>query len=264
MDGSVSNYLSFVGIDVSKATLDIACLPEEQLLSVSNDPPGFEQLRRHLSQLKQCLIVVEATGGYERRVVADLIDHGFHVARANPRQIRDYARGIGYLAKTDRLDATVLARFARELQPRPLAPTPEKQRELDELVSRRRQLLALRTAETNRLETVMTKRTRQSIQQVLKTLEQQVNRMDKAIAELIESDDDWRHKKEILDTVPGVGPVTSSALLGEIPELGQVNRQEVSALVGFATTTTTAAHIAASALSMAAVRVFAKHSTWQR
>jgi len=234
MDGSLAHYQTFIGIDVAKATLDVACLPEQAPLRFGNDSTGFGQLRKRLLLLDRCLIVVEATGGYERRLIADLIDHGFSVARVNPRQVRDYARGIGYLAKTDRLDAAVLARFAREIRPRPLAPTPEKQRELDELVNRRRQLLGLHTAESNRLETVIAQRARQSIQKILKVLQQQIDHMDKAIADLIESDDQWRHKNEILQGVPGIGPVTSTTLVGELPELGQVNRQEVSALVGLA------------------------------
>src|SRR6202035_515004 len=154
--------------------------------------------------------------------------------RVNPRRVRDYARALGYLAKTDRLDATVLARFAREIQPHPLAQTPDKQRELDELIGRRRQLLALQTAESNRLETVTGKRARQSIEKILKVLSQQIEQMNHVIAELIESDDTWRRKDEILQSVPGVGQVTSATLVGELPELGKVNRQEVTALVGLA------------------------------
>jgi transposase len=234
MDGSNLTYDTFVGIDIAKATVDVAFLPERPPLTFRNDRAGFAQLRKRLEALGRCLVVVEATGGYERRLVAELMDHDFSVARVNPRQVRDYARGIGYLAKTDQLDASVLARFAREVQPRPLTKTPEKQRELDELINRRRQLLSLRTAESNRLETVLAPRARQSIEKILKVLNQQIDQMDQAIADLIETDDQWRRKKEIMQGVPGIGTITSATLVGELPELGQVNRQEVTALVGLA------------------------------
>ena len=234
MDGSSPTYAAFVGIDVAKATLDVGLLPEGQPFSVSNDAPGWRQLRERLQVLGRCLIVVEATGGYERRLLAELIDQGFAVALVNPRQVRDYARGLGYRAKTDRLDAAVLARFARDVNPHPLAPTPEKQRELDELVTRRRQLLGLRTAESNRLENVGSPRARKSIEKVIKLLDQQIEQMNQAIAELIESDDTWRRQDEILQGVPGIGQVTSATLVGELPELGQLNRQEISALAGLA------------------------------
>jgi len=234
MDGSSSPYATFVGIDVAKDSIEVAFLPEAQPLSLSNDAAGFRQLRERLQGLAPCLIVVEATGGYERRLVADLIDFGWAVALVNPRRVRDYARGVGCLAKTDRLDAAVLARFAREVQPHPLAKTPEKQRELEELVNRRRQLLGLQTAESNRLEMAVGRQAQQSIQKVLKLLQRQIEQMNKAIAQLIESDDTWRRKDEILQGVPGIGKVTSATLVGELPELGQLDRQRVSALVGLA------------------------------
>ena len=234
MDGSLPAYDAFVGIDVAKATLEVATLPAGQAFSVSYDARGLRQLQQRLQPLGRCLIVVEATGGYERRLLADLIEAGWAVALVNPRQVRDYARGIGYLAKTDRLDAAVLARFAQEVRPRPLAPTPENQRQLDELVDRRRQLLNLQTSESNRLETVAGPQARKSIQKVLAVLAKQIEQMNKAIAQLIESDDDWRHKDGLLQSVPGVGDVVSATLIAQLPELGQLNRQEVSALVGLA------------------------------
>lgn len=234
MDGSAPTYAAFVGIDVSKATLEVGILPEEKPFSVSNDTAGFGQLRKRLQALGRCLIVVEATGGYERRLVADLIDQGFVVALVNPRQVRDYARGLGYRAKTDRLDAAVLARFGRDVAPHPRTKTAAKQQELDELVTRRRQLLGLHAAESNRLENVGSPRARKSIEKVVRLLRQQIEGMDKAIADLIEADDTWRRKDELLQGVPGIGKVTSATLVGELPELGQLNRQEVSALVGLA------------------------------
>lgn len=234
MDGSSPAFATFVGIDVAKATLAVHCLPQGLAVTVPNTTAGFKHLRAKLAPLEPCLVVVEATGGYEARLTADLMDHGVVVARVNPRQARDYAKGIGYRAKTDALDAYVLARFAQEVKPRPLPPTSEKQRELDELVHRRRQLLDLHTVEANRLEAANTKGARQSIQKVLKVLDRQLDQINAAIAALIASDDDWRRKQELLQGVPGVGPTTSATLLGELPELGTVNRQRISALVGVA------------------------------
>jgi len=234
MDGTPHTFTTFGGIDVSKEQLDVVVSPDGTAFTLPYDAAGLGQLVDRLRALGPCLIVVEATGGYERRVVAALIDAGLAVALVNPRQVRDYARGVGQLAKTDRLDAAILARFAREVQPRPLAKTPEKQRELDELIGRRRQLLELQTAESNRRETTSSTRARQSIDQVLEVLAEQLEQLNAAIAALIESDDDWRHRQQLLQSVPGVGPVTSATLLAELPELGRLNRQEIAALAGLA------------------------------
>jgi transposase len=231
MDGTPR---TFVGIDVAKDHFDFTWLPQGSFRTLPYNPKGLRQLLDCLRRQDPCLVVVEATGGYERRLIATLVDAGFAVALVNPRQVRDYARGIGRLAKTDRIDAAVLARFAQEVQPHPLAKTPEKRRELDELVGRRRQLLELQTAESNRRETTTGKMTRQSIDRVLQVLADQIERVDAAIAALIESDDDWRQRQQLLRSVPGVGPVTSATLIAELPELGELNRQEIAALVGVA------------------------------
>jgi len=230
MDGS----LTFVGIDVAKASLDVATLPQTQSLSLAYDDDGIARIIAALRTLGSCLIVVEATGGYERRIVTALVDAGFRVARVNPRQVRDFARGLGQLAKTDRLDAQLLARFAQHVQPQPLEKHPEKQAELEQLVTRRRQLIDLRTAESNRRELTTAKAARRSIDRVLKVLDQQIDAIELAIAQLIESHDDWRHKADLLESAPGVGVVTSSGLIAKLPELGQLDRQQIAALVGLA------------------------------
>jgi len=234
MDGLPQTYACFVGIDVCKATLDVHVLPADQSFSLDYDADGLRQLLDRLRSLGTCLIVVEASGGYERRVLAQLIDEGFAVALVNPRRVRDYARGIGYLAKTDRLDAKVLARFAQEVRPGSLPKTPQTQQELEDLVNRRRQLLFLQTAESNRLETARSKVAQQSIRKVMRLLQKQIEQLNAAIAKLIASDEDWRQKKELLQSVPGVGEVTSATLIAELPELGKLNRQEISALAGLA------------------------------
>jgi transposase len=231
MDGSLS---SFVGIDVSKRTLDANVCPEGRKVSVSYDQSGLLQLRSQLPAPGTCLIVIEATGGYQRRVVADLLDAGHLVAVVNPRQVRDFARAWGILAKTDRIDASVLALFGQHVRPRTVAKTAEKQAELQELVTRRRQLVILRTAETNRLETCSSRDVRKSIQQMIDRLNKDIQKIEKSILSYLESDDDWRGKAEILGSTPGVGPTTAASLLAELPELGQLNRQQISALAGLA------------------------------
>lgn len=225
---------SFVGIDVSKNSLDVAFLPQGTPLTVDYSPNGLQELLRQLPAAGNSLIVVEATGGYQRRLVAELINAGHQVAVVNPRQVRDYAKAVGILAKTDRLDAAVIARFARDIQPRTVAQTSKKQEELVELVSRRRQLVTLRTTEKNRLEHPVTPAVRQSVQQMIDQLTKHVVRIEKAISALVESHDDFRDQGKILASVPGVGIVTVTSLLADLPELGLLNRQQISALVGVA------------------------------
>jgi transposase len=231
MDGSLT---SFVGIDVAKRSLDVCLLPEGRTVSLPYDQSGLKELHRYLPPSGTCLIVIEATGGYQRRLVADLVDVGHRVAVVNPRQVRDFARGLGILAKTDRIDASVIARFGQHVRPRTVAKTSEKQQELEQLVTRRRQLVELRTAETNRLETCSSRDVRKSIQHMVDRLNKDIQKIEKSILAFLESDDDWRGKAEILGSTPGVGPTTAASLLADLPELGQLNRQQISALVGLA------------------------------
>jgi transposase len=231
MDGA---NLSWIGIDVAKATLDLHFLPSGQAHSLANSPAGYRQLLKLLPAPGACRIALEATGGYERQLVAELLDAGFHVAVVNPKRVRDFARALGLAAKTDRLDARVLALFAEKVQPAPAQKTPEKQAEIQQLVARRRQLIDLRTQESNRWDVTRSKPARKSIQAVLNTLERQVRDIEKAIENLVESDDDWRQKTELVQSVPGLGGVTATTLLADVPELGQLNRQQISSLVGLA------------------------------
>ena len=177
---------------------------------------------------------MEATGGLERRLAAELIGAGHRVAVVNPRQVRDFARGSGKLAKTDRIDALILARFALQVQPRLAEKTSEKQTELAALVTRRRQLQAMAVAETNRRDAAATSPARHSIDKVLRLLRKEIEQIDSAIARWIASDDQWRGQAERLKSVPGVGPTTSATLVAELPELGKLNRQQVTSLVGVA------------------------------
>ena len=224
----------FVGIDVAKASFDVHIRPSGRTWTSAYDTAHILRLIAELRPLGPCLIALEATGGYERRLVADLIDAGFAVAVANPRQVRDFARGHGRLAKTDRLDAEIIALFAEQVRPRTQAKTPDNQRELDDLVAHRRQLRSLQSRETNHLDSLSAPLARKCIQKLLKLLDQQVRQLDAAIAKLIRNDDNWKAKDEIIQSVNGVGPVTSATLLADLPELGTLNRGQIAALVGLA------------------------------
>jgi transposase len=162
------------------------------------------------------------------------MEAGYQVAVINPKRARDFAKGLGLLAKTDRIDARVLALFAQKVQPAPREKTPEKQAEIQQLVARRRQLIDLRTQESNRWELTRAKLARKSIQAVLNTLERQIRDIEKAIEALVDADEDWRQKAQLMESVPGLGPVTAATVLAEVPELGKLNRQQISALVGLA------------------------------
>ena len=233
-DFSLKDISTFVGIDVAKKSLDVATLPATTRRTFSHDVKGRRELLGNLPQPETCLVVVEATGGYERLLVADLLDAGHLVAVVNPRQVRDFAKALGILAKTDRIDAAVIARFGQQVKPRPLAEVHEKQGELDQLVTRRRQLVVLRTAEKNRFIMAHSKPVKRSLQLVIDTLNKEIKRIEKEILALIESDDQWQGKADILSSVPGVGNVTAATLIAEFPELGQINRQQPAALAGLA------------------------------
>lgn len=234
MDGSTNNSnVSFVGVDVSKSKFDVVILPEGTGLTCAYDSEGINQFLRHLPK-HGCVVVLEATGGYERRLAAELVEAGYQTAIVNPRQVRDFARGIGVLAKNDRIDARVLATYAQHVKLRLVEKRSEKQQELTALVVRRRQLLALQVAESNRLEQTTIKLAAKSIRHVLDLLRKELKKLDAEIARLIAADDDWRNKSELLQTVPGVGPATSAALVAELSELGKLNRKRIASLVGLA------------------------------
>jgi transposase len=228
------NVQGFFGIDVSSESLDLADFPASLAESFSNDPDGIARLVESLRDRTVARIVVEATGGYELPLVLALHETGLPVAVVNPRQVRDYARALGILAKTDRIDARVLARFAHDIQP-PLREFPdENAQKLDALVSRRRQLLELRTAELNRLHRANLPEIQRSIESVVELLDKQLAEIERQLAQAIQTNDTWRLKDQILQSVKGVGEVTSRALLAELPELGRLNRRQIASLVGVA------------------------------
>jgi transposase len=224
----------FVGIDVSKDKLDVCVLPGGECLQVTNDPPGLSKLVAHLKSLPSCLIVIESTGGYERAALLAAQDANLAIALVNPRQTRDFAKALGQYAKTDRLDAAVLAEFALRVQPTPQAKIPAKQRLLDALVTRRRQLVEQRSAEACRLQQATDKFILKTVRQMLQTIDRQTESIERRIAELLQNDDDWRAKLQVVQSAPGIGPVTGAALVAELPELGKLNRQQIAALAGVA------------------------------
>jgi transposase len=226
--------VTVVGIDISAARLEVHWLPQDQSLSFQNTADGVASLIGSLQSLPPALIVVEASGCLETTLVAELAAAQLPVAVINPPQVRDFARGLGFLAKTDTLDAYVLARFAQAVRPpvRPL-PSPEQQL-LEELVRRRRQLLAMSTAEGNRLRRTRSAAVRQSLQASRHWLKQQLKDIDQQIQQLIGDSPTWREKQELLGSVPGVGPALSSTLLAEFPELGKINRRQAASLAGVA------------------------------
>jgi transposase len=223
-----------VGIDVAKAKLDVCLLPGGQRLSVSNEEDGIEQIIALLKQQPVALVLLEATGRYERRVASELLEAGFKVARVNPRQARDFARALGKLAKTDKIDAATLAQFAQLGHVRLCEKQPQKRTLLDDLVMRRRQVTQMLAMEKTRAHVPQEKQTRAMISKVIRVLDQQREDLDRRIAQLIESDDDWKNKRDLLSSVPGVGVVTASQLVADLPELGTLNRQQIAALVGVA------------------------------
>jgi len=223
----------FVGIDVSKHRLDIAVRPSGETWSVANAPEAFGPLLKRLKALHPTLIVLEATGGLEAAVVAELAHAQLPVAVVNPKRVREFGRASGQLAKTDPLDANLLAHFAEAIRPpvRPL-PTAESER-LASLVTRRRQVLNMLTAERNRQQTVLGAM-RERIATHITWLEGEAQALDEELRQFIKQTPAWQATDELLQSVPGVGPVLSMTLIADLPELGQLDRQEIAALVGVA------------------------------
>jgi transposase len=224
----------WIGIDVAKETLEVKSSPGEIHLSPDNSAKGHRQIVSALKDSQVNLVVVEATGGYEKAVAAELLAAGYKVVVANPRQIRDFARGIGVLAKTDKIDAEVIARFAQVVEPKPRPRRSPENEELSALVLRRRQLVDLKVQEDGHMEAAREKRSRSSIEKVRRLINKQIEELEVAIADLIQADSELSHKNEILRSVKGIGPRTSAMLLSRLPELGQLNRQQVASLVGVA------------------------------
>lgn len=224
----------YVGIDVSKATLDVAFRSDGEVIQVPNDEGGIAALVERIKQARPTLVVMEATGGYEWLIAAALASNAIPVAVVNPRQVRDFAKATGVLAKTDKIDARILARFAEAIRPAPRpVPTPEA-KEIQELLSRRRQIVDMLTMEKNRLGIAATERMRRGIRRHITWLEEALRRADDDLDKAVRATPAWREQEDLLRSVPGIGPVSARTLLTELPELGTLNRRKIAALVGVA------------------------------
>lgn len=223
----------YVGIDVSKAQLDVAVRPSAEAWSLPHDMGGITALVVRLAALPPALIVLEATGGLEVPLAGALAEATLPVVVVNPRQVRDFAKATGRLAKTDALDARILAHFAEVVRPSPRPLPDATSQELSALLARRRQLIEMLTAENNRLPRAA-RPVRQGILSHVKWLERQLGKTDEDLARMIRESPLWREKDDLLKSAPGVGPVMSTTLLANLPELGSLDRKQIAALVGVA------------------------------
>lgn len=223
----------FVGIDVSKDRLDVAASPEDKGLSFNRDECGISSLVTCLTKLQPKLIVLEATGGLEMPVVAALAAACLPVVVVNPRQVRDFAKATGTLAKTDGIDARILSRFGEAVRPKVRPLKSEESQQLSAMLTRRRQVVEMLVAEKNRFSSA-TQFVRKEIQTHLDWLERHLAEIDAKLNQLIKETPVWREKEELLRSVPGVGPVLCTTLLADLAELGSLNRRQIAALVGVA------------------------------
>ena len=223
----------YVGIDVSKARLDVSVRPSGEAFVVARDDKGLAELVERLHGLAPRLIAVEATGGYETVVAAAIGGAGLPLAVVNPAQVRHYAQALGKRAKTDPIDAEVIARFAEATRPEPRAMPDEATQALAELVTRRRQIIGMMVAERQRA-TRLPKRLRKSCERVVRMLEKELAALDIDIDTTVRGSPAWRATEDLLASVPGVGAITARALIAELPELGRLDRRSAASLVGLA------------------------------
>jgi transposase len=222
------------GVDVASETLDLGCCELDDVETFENAADGVERLVACVAAAPAAMIVVEATGGYETALVVRLHAAGLPVVVINPRQLRAFAVAVGQLAKTDRIDAQLIARFGRDAHPEQRPLPSENQRLLGDLSTRRQQLLELRTAETNRRHRAARPQLQESIDAVLQVLDEQLAEIDRQLAELIRADAAWREQDRLLQSVKGLGPATSQALVADLPELGRLDHKQIAKLVGVA------------------------------
>lgn len=223
-----------VGIDVSKERLDVHALPKGEPFTLGRDEAGLKALVKRLAKLSPRVVAMEATGGLEVPVVIALHDAGLPVRVVNPRQVRDMARGLGLLAKTDAIDAAVIARFAEVANLTGAVVPDAEARHLAALVARRRQLVGMATAEENRLQQAADKNIRRSIKRLLRSIEAELSDVDRGIGDAIKGSSLWCEVAQLLDEHPGVGPVTARTLVADLPELGRVSGKQIASLAGLA------------------------------
>ena len=225
---------TIVGIDVSKDRLDVAVRPSGEVFAIERNPVGLEQLTLRLTALCPELVALEASGGFETVVAATLAAARLPVVVVNPVQIRAFAKAVGQRAKTDPIDAGVIAHFAEATRPEPRPLPDEATRLLADLVARRRQILEMMVAERQREKRVTVPHLRKSIVRLLKALERELTSLDTDITDAVRGSPAWREKEDLLASVPGVGPTIARTLMAELPELGQLSRRQVAALAGLA------------------------------
>lgn len=232
--GRVAMESIIVGIDVSKDRLDVAVRPSGEAFTVERSPRGLEELVNRTRALSPAIVALEATGGYETIAAAALAGAGLPVVVVNPTQVRAFAKALGQRAKTDPIDAAVIAHFAEATNPVPRPLPDEATRLLADLVARRRQINEMLGAERQREQRITIPRLRKSIARLIRALEKELASLDHDIDDAVRSSPAWRDKEDLLSSVPGVGPVISRTLIAELPELGTLGRKEIAALAGLA------------------------------
>jgi transposase len=225
---------TYIGIDIAKRTFDLNCLPQQKIQQFENNKKGIRKAVKMITKLRPKLIVMEATGGYEALIAAELHAAKLPVAVVNPRRIRDFARANGQLAKTDKLDAMVIALFAARMQPPTQEQIDHNSRLMRAMVARRHQLIRMRTAENNRREHVLDRVIGQSLNRIIKTIEREIEQVEQSIREQLADMPELKAKAHILDSAPGIGETTASMLVTELPELGRLNRRQIAMLIGVA------------------------------
>jgi transposase len=224
---------NYIGIDMAKDDMEVKVHEGQDSCTYASDENGIAKLMTQMKSLSPTLIVVEATGGYENAVAAELQANGFPVAVVNPRHIRDFAKSVGILAKTDKIDARVIARYAATVQPTPrMLPEAETQA-LGALIMRRRQIVTMLTSEKNRLQQAAPA-VKKRIQLHIAWLEQELDDINKELKKMVKDNPEWKEKSDIMQSVPGVGPNLAITLLADFPELGSLNRKQTAALGGVA------------------------------
>ena len=224
----------FIGVDISKPRLDVFNLITSEILEFDNSPSGIKKFVKYARKAKPTLITCESTGGLEQPLLLACAEVKLPISVVNPRQVRDFARAMGKFAKTDTIDATVLAEFGSRMRPELTTPAPEELRALEAIVNRRAQILEMITMETNRLGSTRDLKARTSLEDVIAFLKQQVSDMDSQMLEIVRSNLELKTLDELLQSVPGVGFVVSATLISSLPELGGASRGAISALVGVA------------------------------
>lgn len=224
----------FVGIDIAKEHVDVHIRPSSETFVVTRDGEGLASLIERLAQIRPALVVLEATGGFEVTVAAALASAGLPLAVVNPRQIRDFARSTGKLAKTDALDAAAIAHFAEAIHPEPRPLAEAKAQELGELVARRRQVIEMMVAERNRARLLQSARVRKRIDRHLTALQKELTEIETDLDQSIRNTPLWRENEDLLKSVPGIGNATARSLLADLPELGTLSRKQIAALAGVA------------------------------